>query len=162
MRAYGAKCFSKCNFGNGDIRLASVSFRPARVGAAAPIYRVAAGNLHTVRAATGLGSRFDYRVVSVIPADLSSSFSLISVDITIARLSLNSALELESGRTVSVIIEATDNNPLGDDTAILQYVHIIPPTPALVNASVFVLTGYTGAVRPLLMRRRRMVAAFRR
>ena len=146
MRAYGAKCFSKCNFGNGDIRLASVSFRPARVGAAAPIYRVAAGNLHTVRAATGLGSRFDYRVVSVIPADLSSSFSLISVDITIARLSLNSALELESGRTVSVIIEATDNNPLGDDTAILQYVHIIPPTPALVNASVFVLTGYTGAV----------------
>ena len=146
MRAYGAKCFSKCNFGNGDIRLASVSFRPARVGAAAPIYRVAAGNLHTVRAATGLGSRFDYRVVSVIPADLSSSFSLISVDITIARLSLNSALELESGRTVSVIIEATDNNPLGDDTAILQYVHIIPPAPALVNASVFVLTGYTGAV----------------
>ena len=39
----------------------------------------------------------------------------------------------------------TDNNPSADK-AILQYVHIIPPAPALVNASVFVLTGYTGAV----------------
>ena len=69
-------------------------FCAATVEVSAPTFRLAAGALYTVRAYSGLGTRFVYDVVSVFPANLSSSFNLLSVDINNAILSLNSALEL--------------------------------------------------------------------
>ena len=137
---FGGKCNSDCGSGIRGIRLASVSFAPAEV--MVTVRDTAPGDIYTVQAASGLGTLFDYRVVSTSPAGLSSNFSLISVDVNSARLSLNS--ELGFGRTVSVFVEATDR-PSGDK-ATLRYVQIIPPLPTLVNASVFVLTDYTGAV----------------
>ncbi|WOV90127.1 MAG: hypothetical protein R1F54_06065 [Candidatus Zeuxoniibacter abyssi] len=52
----------------------------------------APGDLYTVQAATGLGTRFDYRVVSTSPAGLESNFSVISVDVNSAILRLDSTL----------------------------------------------------------------------
>ena len=54
IRLAGGKCNGGCR-GN-DVRLAPVSFRPASVEAAAPTYRLAAGDLYTVRAYSGLGT----------------------------------------------------------------------------------------------------------
>ena len=102
---------------------------------------MSAGDLYTARAYSGLGTRFVYDVVSVIPADISSSFSLISVDINSARLSLNSEL---AAQDLSVFIEATDR-PSGDK-ATLRYVRLTPPPPALVGASLLVSPSYTGPV----------------
>ena len=65
IRLAGGKCNGGCR-GN-DVRLAPVSFRPASVEAAAPTYRLAAGDLYTVRAYSGLGTRFVYDVVSCFP-----------------------------------------------------------------------------------------------
>ena len=98
IRAAGGKCFVTCRTVNGvrDITLASVSFSPMAVTVGAST----AANIHTVRVASGWGTRFSYRVVSVSTSlsasfssvDLLSSFSLISVDVNSARLSLNSDL----------------------------------------------------------------------
>ena len=90
IRAAGGKCFVTCRTVNGvrDITLASVSFSPMAVTVAAST----AANIHTVRVASGWGTRFSYRVVSVSTSlsasfssvDLLSSFSLISVDVNSA------------------------------------------------------------------------------
>ena len=112
-----------------------------------------AANIHTVRVASGWGTRFSYRVVSVSTSlsasfssvDLLSSFSLISVDVNSARLSLNSDLRTGPEHTVNVYVEATDNNS-SSDKATLRHALVISPRPYFVNVSVAVLTLYTGAV----------------
>ena len=151
IRAAGGKCFVTCRTVNGvrDITLASVSFSPMAVTVAAST----AANIHTVRVASGWGTRFSYRVVSVSTSlsasfssvDLLSSFSLISVDVNSARLSLNSDLRTGPEHTVNVYVEATDNNS-SSDKATLRHALVISPRPYFVNVSVAVLTLYTGAV----------------
>ena len=150
IRAAGGKCFVTCRTVNGvrDITLASVSFSPMAVTVAAST----AANIHTVRVASGWGTRFSYRVVSVSTSlsasfssvDLLSSFSLISVDVNSARLSLNSDLRTGPEHTVNVYVEATDNNS-SSDKATLRHALVISPRPYFVNVSVAVLTLYTGA-----------------
>ena len=139
IKAAGGKCLSECR--NDDIPLASVSFAPATV--AVEVDAATTGNLYTVQAASGLGTRFHYQIASTSPADLASKFRVIFVDTNSAILNLNSALG--AGKTFSVFVEATDI-PSGDK-AILQF-RIIPPPPApfLVNVSVAVSPFYTGPV----------------
>ena len=66
---------------------------------------------------------------------------MVSVDVNSARLSLNSALSF--GQDVSIFVRATDL-PSGDKATLRYAIRL--PKPFLVNTSVFVLTGYTGAV----------------
>ena len=127
IKAAGAKCLKSCE--SGDIRLSAVSFAPAVVTVTTS-GRAVAGNLYTVQAASGLGTLFNYRVVSTSPAGL-SSFSMVSVDVNSALLSLNAPLRLG---VYSVYIEATDN-PSGDKATLTVIFKLLytPPGNNLIN-----------------------------
>ena len=120
IMAAGGKCLNTvigCR--SFHITLASVSFSPAEV--TVTVGATVTGDLYTVQAATGLGTRFDYRVVSTSPAGLESNFSVISVDVNSAILRLDSTLS----SNVSVYIEATDNNS-SRDRATLRMRVVLP------------------------------------
>ena len=143
INGFGAKCLAFCINVNGvdNITLAPVSFSPATVAMMmAASTTITAGNLYTVRAASGLGTLFNYRLVSTFPATLAPNFSVASVDVNNALLSLNSDL---AAQNFSVFIEATDL-PSGDK-ATLRYIRVIS-SPLFTNVSAAVLTLYTGAV----------------
>ena len=138
IKGFGAKCFGVCRNGNGDIRLAAVSFVPTAV----VVRTTMTGDLYTVQTYSGLGTRFNYRVVSTFPVGFASNYSVLSVDVNSAILNLNSSQDF--GQTISVFIEATDNNST-TGKATLRYIQIIP-APSFVSASVTVLFNYTGRV----------------
>ena len=103
--AAGGKCFVNCNLGD-FIRLAAVSFDPAEVTEAGTMINI--GNIYTVQAASGLGNRFSYRLVSTFPASVASRFSAVSIDVNRAALSITS-LENLGALTLSVYLEVADN-----------------------------------------------------
>ena len=104
--AGGGKCNTRCSSFPSFIRLAAVSFDPAEVTEAGTM--INSGNIYTVQAASGLGNRFSYRLVSTFPASVASRFSAVSIDVNRAALSLTS-LENLGALTLSVYLEVADN-----------------------------------------------------
>ena len=102
--AAGGKCNAFCSA--GIIRLAAVSFDPAEVTEAGTM--INSGNIYTVQAASGLGNRFSYSLVSTFPASVASRFSAVSIDVNRAALSITS-LENLGALTLSVYLEVADN-----------------------------------------------------
>ena len=141
--AAGGKCFAFCPA--GIIRLAAVSFDPAALTATA-----AMGNVYTVQAASGLGTRFSYSLVSTFPASVASRFSAVSIDVNRAALSLSS-LDNIGIATISVYLEVEDNtDPVTKAT--LLYVQVTRPAfvnaPAVVDGAV--VLSHTGAVASIV------------
>ena len=112
--AVGGKCNVLCILSPSFIRLAAVSFDPVATVAAADTTQT--GDIYTVQAASGLGNRFVYEIQSVNPVGVSSNFSLISLDVNRAKLSLSAA----QSDSYTIVIVATDQ-PAGDK-ATLQYI----------------------------------------
>ena len=104
--AGGGKCNTRCSSFPSFIRLAAVSFDPAEVTEAGTM--INSGNIYTVQAASGLGNRFSYRLVSTFPASVASRFSAVSIDVNRAALSITS-LENLGALTLSVYLEVADN-----------------------------------------------------
>ena len=104
--AGGGKCNTRCSSVPSLIQLAAVSFDPAEVTEAGTM--INSGNIYTVQAASGLGNRFSYRLVSTFPASVASRFSAVSIDVNRAALSLTS-LENLGALTLSVYLEVADN-----------------------------------------------------
>ena len=144
FRLFGAKCLASCSSGVG-ITLAKAAFSPAAV--TATVGATVVGAIHTVQAASGLGTKFSYRLVSTSPAGIASGFSAASVDVNSAVLNLNSPLGLNTRQTVSVFVEVADNNST-TDKATLKYVQVIPTlsAPVVDNAFERVVFSYTGSV----------------
>ena len=104
--AGGGKCNTRCSSFPSFIRLAAVSFDPAEVTEAGTM--INSGNIYTVQAASGMGTRFSYRLVSTFPASVASRFSAVSIDVNRAALSITS-LENLGALTLSVYLEVADN-----------------------------------------------------
>ena len=146
--AAGGKCFRQCNAIVPVVNrfsLAAVSFDPAEVTATA-----AMGNIYTVQAASGLGTRFSYSLVSTFPASVASRFSAVSIDVNRAALSLSS-LDNIGIATISVYLEVEDNtDPVTKAT--LLYVQVTRPAfvnaPAVVDGAV--VLSHTGAVASIV------------
>ena len=143
--AAGGKCNTQCSSFPSFIRLAAVSFSPAALTATA-----AMGNIYTVQAASGLGTRFSYSLVSTFPASVASRFSAVSIDVNRAALSLSS-LDNIGIATISVYLEVEDNtDPVTKAT--LLYVQVTRPAfvnaPAVVDGAV--VLSHTGAVASIV------------
>ena len=145
--AAGGKCFIECSalLPRDKFQLAAVSFSPAALTATA-----AMGNIYTVQAASGLGTRFSYSLVSTFPASVASRFSAVSIDVNRAALSLSS-LDNIGIATISVYLEVEDNtDPVTKAT--LLYVQVTRPAfvnaPAVVDGAV--VLSHTGAVASIV------------
>ena len=143
--AAGGKCNTQCSSFPSFIRLAAVSFSPAALTATA-----AMGNVYTVQATSGLGTRFSYSLVSTFPASVASRFSAVSIDVNRAALSLSS-LDNIGIATISVYLEVEDNtDPVTKAT--LLYVQVTRPAfvnaPAVVDGAV--VLSHTGAVASIV------------
>ena len=143
--AAGGKCNAFCSSFPSLIQLAAVSFDPAALTATA-----AMGNIYTVQAASGLGTRFSYSLVSTFPASVASRFSAVSIDVNRAALSLSS-LDNIGIATISVYLEVEDNtDPVTKAT--LLYVQVTRPAfvnaPAVVDGAV--VLSHTGAVASIV------------
>ena len=110
IRTFGGKCLNNCR--TGDIALATVSFNPGTV--TVTVGDTDTGDIYTVQAASGLGTRFSYAVDSVSPVGSAANFNLVSVDVNSAKLNVGTALGGSRPSALTVFIEVTDNNSTSD------------------------------------------------
>ena len=144
VKSFGGKCLTECR--TGDIALTAVSFNPAALTATA--VAAVGKNIYTVQAASGLGTRFSYSLVSTFPANVETRFSVVSLDVNRAALSISSDIGIA---TISIYLEVADNtDPVTKAT--LRYVQIARPAFADATAVVAgaVLASYTGAVASIV------------